>query len=343
MTDVVEREYDPERGEIRHQQPGRPRLDRARIWPVASAWFSARRSAGGSAAAAGIVAGTLVALGALLGLASPALAGVAVTATPDPPSVLAVGQTGVPSTITVVNASNGAQAAMNLTLEQITFVPSCGTQAVVGGGCPAGQVDLGVLGLSPTVAGQSGTACAGTTFTATLIDVVGGMYQLTPSTPVVLGPVGSQTATCIIDFTVDVLALPATDANLGVAGLQTDQVAAVRAVAANGTHAGSFASSELTIDPGTAVVPSPAPVPPGPTTPPAGAAPGGPSAPSAATATAPALPSTAGVTTTAAIGRAVAARTRPARAHRRHHHRAAHHAKVAHHRTGRHAKVAHPG
>ncbi|HEU0316492.1 MAG TPA: hypothetical protein VFR49_04130, partial [Solirubrobacteraceae bacterium] len=216
MIDMLEGQFDSERGRSHPPAAARPGLDRARTTSMAPRRRPARRRAPSGGSAAGLLAGALVTLGVLLGLASPALAGVAVTATPDPPSALAVGQTGVPSTLTVVNASDGAQAATDLTIEQITFVPSCGTQAIVAGDCPAGDVDPGVLGLSPIVAGQSGTACAGTTFTASLVDAAGGKYELTPSAPVVLGPVGSQTSTCIIDFTVDVLAAPAKDANPGV-------------------------------------------------------------------------------------------------------------------------------
>ncbi len=335
MTATLEGQFDSEGGRSRPPAAARPGLDRARTSSMGPLRPPARRRGSPRGSAAGLLAGALVALGVLLGLASPALAGVAVTATPDPPRAIAVGQTGVPSTVTVVNASNGAQAATNLTLEQITFVPSCGTQAIVGGDCPAGALVPGVLGLSATVAGQSGTACAGTKFTASLVDAAAGKYELTPSAPVVLGPVGSQTSTCVIDFTVAVLAVPALDANLGVAGLQTDQVASVLAVAADGTHAGGFASSELTIDPGTWVAPPPAPVAPAPAAPPAGAAPGGPSAPAAVTAAAPVAASTAGAATTAASGPAAAPRKRPARAHpsRRHHHKAARHAKVSHRRT----------
>jgi hypothetical protein len=267
---------------------------------------------------------------------------VAVTVTPDPPSAVTLGQHGVPATLTVVNASNGVQAGMGLTLEEITFVPSCGTQAITGADCPAGAVDPGVLGLSATAAGQSGTACDGTTFSLSVVDAAGGKYELIPSAPVVLGPVGSQNATCVIDFTVDVLKAPLKDADLVVPAVQTVQIAAVRAVAADGNHGGSFGSNEVMIAGIPPVIlPVVPPVVP-PVTPPPGAPPvsGAPAASGSPVATSPIPAAATGVATTAAIGRALAARPRARHAHRRHRHPAARHAKLHHHHAAaRHAKL----
>ncbi len=324
MVDLEQGQSDPKRGG--------PALPASADRDLARHQRSRSRAARlGRSASARLVVGVLATGGGLLGLAPAALAGVAVTATPDPPSALVVGQTGVPSTLTVVNASNGVQAGMSLTLEEITFVPSCGTQAITGSDCPSGAVDPGLLGLSATLAGQSGTACAGATFTASLVDPAGGKYRLTPSAPVVLGPVGTENATCVIDFTVDVLKAPAKDADPAAAGLQTDQVAGVLAVAADGNRGGSFGSNEVTIDPGSS-----------PATPPAGA-PSPPRSDPPAPVPAPApvaagsIPATTtGVATTAAVGRTVTPRprplARPARAHRRHHQRRHH---VARHATVR--------
>jgi hypothetical protein len=329
MVDLEQPQPDPKRGGPAHPATADRDLAHRRS--------RSRPARPGRSAAARLVVGVLAAGGGWLGLASPALAGVAVTATPDPPSALAVGQTGVPSTLTVVNGSNGVQAGMSLTLEEITFVPSCGTQAITGSDCPSGAADPGVLGLSATVVGQSGTACAGLTFTPSLVDAAGGKYRLTPSAPVVLGPVGSPDATCVIDFTVDVLKAPSKDADPGAAGLQTDQIAAVRGVAADGNRGGSFGSNEVAIDPGSS-----------PVSPPAGAPAPPPSDPPAATPAPPAggpIPATTtGVATTAPVGRAVATRPRTLPTHRRHRHpaRAARHAKVRHrHPAARHAKVRH--
>src|SRR5262249_62047303 len=76
-------------------------------------------------------------------------------------------------------------------------------------------------------------ACTGLTFTVAVVDVTTGEVQFTPNMTVNLGQPGSATDTCIIDFTVDVLALPTVDAAPDT-GLQTAQLAR-----ATGFHAGN--------------------------------------------------------------------------------------------------------
>ena len=191
----------------------------------------------------GLVAGVAV----LLAGATPAFAGVALSVSPDPPSNLAVGQAGVPSTITVTNASSGTQSGQSVTLDDITLVPGCGTQAVVTADCPTVAADLGVLRLSASGRGLSGTACDGTTFTVSLIDAAQGKYRFTPSVPVVLGAPGTSTAACVIGYTLDAVKVPLIDADLTIPGLETDQVAYAHGVAAGGLRAAGLGSNEIAI------------------------------------------------------------------------------------------------
>ncbi|MGI8800751.1 MAG: hypothetical protein ACR2KV_01055 [Solirubrobacteraceae bacterium] len=196
-------------------------------------------------------------------LASSALAGVAVSAAPDAPRLLAVGQTRVPSSLAVGNASIGAEAAASVTLERVTLVLGCGTQTIAGADCPLGSGDPGALRLGATITGQAGTACAGLSFAASLIDPLGGEYLLTPSGPVVLGPAGAPDGVCIVNLTLDVLRAPAIDADAAAPGIQIDLIAGAAAVNAGGVRGGGFGSDEVTIDPGVAPVTAPvAPAPP---------------------------------------------------------------------------------
>jgi len=159
-----------------------------------------------------------------------ALAGVGVGAGPNIPSPngpLAVGQTGVASSMTITNGSDGAQASQNVTLSAITIVPSCGTLASVD--CPVASFDPDVFALSSTATGAAGTACAAKTFTVTNVDGAQDKYEFIPSapaTPVVLGPAsaGGPLATCRINFTVSVLKQPTLDTRPD-AGVQTNVLA----------------------------------------------------------------------------------------------------------------------
>jgi hypothetical protein len=192
-------------------------------------------------------AGFLVACAALLGLASAASAGVFFGAGPNLPSPLVVGQTGVPATYTITNLSNGAEASLNVALGTITLVPSCGTQSITSADCPPANADPGVLTLSPTGTGAAG-ACATTSFTTSVVDATEDKYQFIPSTPVVLGPPGSPTASCVIDFTFSVLKVPTQDAASAVAGIQTEQAAFASGIATDNVHGGGLGANEVTVN-----------------------------------------------------------------------------------------------
>ena len=175
----------------------------------------------------------------LMGLsfgASSAQAGVALATSPDiprPNGPVTVGQTNLPSRLTIINNSTDSQETLNVTLSNITLVPSCGVIASVD--CPVAFFDPDVFSLSATGTGLAGTACAGTTFTITNIDQTQDKYLFTPSAPVVLGPslTGGLAARCVIDFTVNVLKVPAIDAR-PEAGVQTNELAGANGTASDG-------------------------------------------------------------------------------------------------------------
>jgi PKD repeat protein len=186
----------------------------------------------------------------VLGGAAPAWAGVAVTAAPGFPSSARVGQTGVPVTLTLSNVSTPPESGGNVVVSSITLVPSCGSLSF--GDCPAANVDPGVFNVSPTGVGEAGTACAGMTFSLGDIDSSQGKLAFSPTGgSVILTPPGTANAICRIDFVVDVLRLPAKDADPG-AGLQTAELAAaVGQATINGAISTTFNSTETSISKGT--------------------------------------------------------------------------------------------
>jgi uncharacterized protein YkwD len=191
---------------------------------------------------------------AVLATAPAAFAGVGLTFSPDiptPPSTLTVGQTGVAASLTIANASNGTEALATITLSQIALVPSCGQSA--GADCLASFEDPGVFKLSATGSGRTGTGCATRTFTITPVGDLQEKYNLLPDQAVVLAPAnpGGPTASCTIDFTVDVLKVPAIDASEVPAGQQTLALGSATGTPDIGLPASSFGSGFATVDKGT--------------------------------------------------------------------------------------------
>ena len=155
--------------------------------------------------------------------------GVSAQAQPQFPPTVTVGAQDVPVSLRVENLSEAEFATDTFEATQITLTPSCGAKFGFGT-CPPGGEDPGVFVPSATGVGRAGTACAGTTFTISLLDPVAGRYLFTPSSPVLLGATGTPAAVCIIDFTVDVARAPAKDsdpAQVTPGPLQTDQYATV--------------------------------------------------------------------------------------------------------------------
>ena len=177
----------------------------------ASAVVSTPRRTGVSGHLRGLLLALFVVL-LPLGVGVPAaFAGVGLGVTPTFPSTVAVGQTGVPASLQILNASTPPESTGNLTVNTISLVPVCGTAAAVPGtgDCPVANADPGVFVLSPTAVGEAGTACAGTNFTVTVIDAATGQVSFTPTGgPVVLTPPGTANSVCRIDFSFDVVKAP---------------------------------------------------------------------------------------------------------------------------------------
>lgn len=104
-----------------------------------------------------------------------------------------------------------------------------------------------MFALSPTGIGEAGTACAGQTFTITVIDPATGQVTFTPSGgPVLLSPPGTAASVCRIDFDFNVLRAPThPTATPAPNTLQTAQIGYVTGTSAlNGnTGVGSGPSS----------------------------------------------------------------------------------------------------
>ena len=132
----------------------------------------------------------------------------------------------------------------------ITMVPSCGSQNAGADCTPPAAFDPGVIVPSATGMGEAGSACAGRTFTITLIDIAQGKYNFAPDAPFTLGPSsgGGAPNECVIDFTVDVQRAPSIDANPAAPGLQTDQRSSAFAVDIGPTNAGQRASGTGTAE-----------------------------------------------------------------------------------------------
>jgi hypothetical protein len=167
---------------------------------------------------------------AVLLLSAPgAWAGTSVSVAPSIPTNVTVGQTNVPATLLIRNISFNGVGQTNydtdsFQLTDITLVASCGSQ-VFSADCPAGSRDPGVIVPSPlTGSGQAGTACAGRTFTISLIDAAQGKYRFTPDATVIVGPSGgpAAAASCTILFTSTISKMATIDSAPGAA-VQTDQ------------------------------------------------------------------------------------------------------------------------
>jgi hypothetical protein len=142
---------------------------------------------------------------------------VELSVSPQFPTVVTVGQAGLPAKLSMVNSATVGGVPVAIT--EITLNPSCGSVSL---DCSA--PDPGVFALSPTATGTSG-ACLGRTFTVTPPDA-NGRSVFVPNAPFDLQPPGQADSTCDISFTFRVLKAPTLDAQPS-AGLQTAAVATV--------------------------------------------------------------------------------------------------------------------
>lgn len=192
-----------------------------------------RRSAQGLAA-------LVLAAGGLVLAAPGASAAIVLEVIPTFPDPVAVGQMNVAATLSITNMSTSSTGGVFLSTT--TLVPACGTIDSTGS-CPMIFRDPGVFQLSDTGFGATGTACAGMTFTIATIEPTTGRVEFNPSSVVMLGPPGSPTATCRIDFTFDVLKLPTRDATAAT-GISTFQLGFTRS--SDGTTVGSGSGADET-------------------------------------------------------------------------------------------------
>lgn len=124
---------------------------------------------------------------------------------PSGQTTVVVGNVNIPRRITITNFSDGDQATGNVRLSNIKYTPSCATTTPLGV-CPGPDIDLNVFSVNAVGVGSVG--CAGVNFAISVSDAVTGEVIFTPPAPVDLGPFGSATASCVIDFTVNVLKMP---------------------------------------------------------------------------------------------------------------------------------------
>ena len=152
------------------------------------------------------------------------------------PTAVTVGDTGSPASITIENRNtapntgdtnricNGPDTAAGCTGRGdsgILLVPAC--MQVSAGACTTVGADPGVFRVSPAGTGRSGTACAGTSFSTSIVTPSFGTVRFTPQpagTHVTLPGFGSD---CVIDFTFDVLKSPSADQDPSTPGNQTAQ------------------------------------------------------------------------------------------------------------------------
>lgn len=209
----------------------------ARIQSVRNNRRSHRRMAVGFTSCCTALVGSLL-------LATRALGGVGLGATPTYPPLVEVGQTNLAVSLNIQNTSSPSQS---ITLTSIKHTPSCGTSTVP---CPAGSADPGVFLVKGPATGRTASACAGVSFTIGSPDATTGEVSFTPASTVILSSFGS---TCTIDFFVDVLRLPAKNASPGPT-IQTDALARVAGSAgASGTGA-----TPITVQGQTPHIPAPA-------------------------------------------------------------------------------------
>ena len=154
------------------------------------------------------IAITAAVLLAALGAVSPASGSLAIALQVNYPALLAVGDTNVPVSLTISNASSRPESAGGVIVTLIRHTPSCGTDEVP---CPAGFEDPDIFRLPASAVGRARTACEGMTFRVGVPNGATGEVEFVPDAElVVLQGLGSFSA-CTIDFSVDVLKLPTHD------------------------------------------------------------------------------------------------------------------------------------
>ena len=145
--------------------------------------------------------------------ASAQVSAVSLTTSIGGPSSVAVGDIGVPGSITITNNSTNVGPV----LFSVDYHPSCTDLNLA---CPAPE--RGPMSLSPTAT----ATCHPQPLTVVGLDQ--GRYQFVPQSSLFLAPPGMPGNSCTIDFTFNVFRMPATDALPATPGTQTVRSAIVR-------------------------------------------------------------------------------------------------------------------
>jgi cysteine-rich repeat protein len=153
----------------------------------------------------------------LFAASAPVYAGFGGSATPDFPSVVQVGTLGVNVGLDLLPVITGVDTGPVI-IDDIRMTLSCGLRTGIGT-CASAEWDPGVFSVSAT--GTGADFCTGISFTITETDPSSGEVTFTPDTTITL----NHLQPCRINFTVDVVQLPAIDSNLNFAGIQTGQEA----------------------------------------------------------------------------------------------------------------------
>ena len=170
-----------------------------------------------------------------------------------------VGQTNLAGNVEFKNTSSaGLTITIDNVIDRIVVIPSCGGYS----GITCSVLDAGVFQINPTATGTAGTACAGLNFSVTPTGNADGSVYFTPNpvTAINFGVVGSATEKCRIDFTFNVLKVPAVDASGLLPGVQTRPGTIATGVASDNTIGLGFGTTFVTVEkagPGLATTASP--------------------------------------------------------------------------------------
>jgi hypothetical protein len=152
---------------------------------------------------------------------------------------IAVGSSGA-GTLSFSNDSTAGEHAVSI--ERIVLEPSC---RLPGSTPPCLNREPGIFSIG-TGTGVTGTSCQGITFNVGLgAAPFGGSLQFNPSSPI---PDMPANASCVINFTYAALAVPTFDTQ-GETGIQTDQLAEVRADSGGGPLPFGPGTGDTTVKP----------------------------------------------------------------------------------------------
>lgn len=183
-----------------------------------------------AAATAILVVATLgtVALGGVLPAAGQSVNGAALGIGPTFPITATVGSKNVLAFVKLINVSDPQDGRIIIPANAITLTPACGVLPTgATPPCPASAADPGVFGLSSVANGAPGTQCAGQVYTISPADPATGEVRFLGAaiTLTATDPTSGVGGACVLLFTVDVLRVPAHDADPAAAGIQTYQLA----------------------------------------------------------------------------------------------------------------------